>query len=105
VTPGLVPVSASTEFRLPALIAGAWDRSEQHFLEYFAVNSRNKNTRAAYGRAEADFLHWCEEQGIDALERVQPVYIAEYIELLRVKRSAPTVVLYVTCRSKTGTLR
>jgi hypothetical protein len=45
---------------LPALIAGAGDRAAMRFLEYFTVNIRNKNTRAAYARAAADFLNWCE---------------------------------------------
>ena len=50
---------------LPALIAGAGDRAALRFLEYFTVNIRNRNTRAA-----AAFLHWCDGQGIDALGRV-----------------------------------
>jgi len=33
------------------LIAGAGDRAAWRFLEFFTVNIRNKNTRAAYGRA------------------------------------------------------
>ena len=45
---------------VPALIAGAGDRAALRFLEYFTVNIRNKNTRAAYARAAADFLNWCE---------------------------------------------
>src|SRR5665213_3148773 len=42
---------------LPALIAGAGDRPSLRFLEYFTVNIRNKNTRAAYGRTAGDFLN------------------------------------------------
>ena len=37
-------------FVVPALIAGAGDRAALRFLEYFTVNSRNKNT--------------CEERGL-----------------------------------------
>jgi hypothetical protein len=40
---------------LPALIAGAGDRAALRFLEYFTVNIRNRNTRAAYAWAAADF--------------------------------------------------
>ncbi len=43
---------------LPALIAGAGNRAARRFLEYFTGNIRNRNTRAAYARAAADFLHW-----------------------------------------------
>jgi site-specific recombinase XerD len=69
----------------------------RRFLEYFTVNIRNRNTRAAYGRAAADFLCWCEGQGIDALGRVQPVHVAAYIELLQGRRSAPTVKQHLAC--------
>ena len=82
---------------LPALIAGAGDRAALRFLEYFTVNIRNKNTRAAYARAAADFLNWCEGQGISELGRVQPVHVAAYIELLQGKRSAPTVKQHLAC--------
>jgi hypothetical protein len=35
---------------------GAGDRAAWHFIEFFTVNIRNTNTRAAYGRAAAAFL-------------------------------------------------
>jgi site-specific recombinase XerD len=82
---------------LPALVAGAGDRAALRFLEYFTVNIRNKNTRAACSRAVADFLNWCEGQGIDALGRVQPVHLAPYTELLQAKRPAPTVKQHLAC--------
>ena len=82
---------------LPALIAGAGSRAALRFLEYFTVHIRNKNTRAAYGRAAADFLNWCEGQGIGELGRVQPMHVAAYIELLQSKRSAPTVKQHLAC--------
>src|ERR1035438_7239492 len=87
----LVPVVApSTELPLPLLIAGAWKRAAWRFLEFFAVNIRNRNTRAAYARAAGEFLRWCEGQGIGELGRVQPVYVAAYIEQLQSKHTAPT---------------
>ena len=49
---------------LPVLIARAGDRAARRFLEFFTVNIRNRNTRAAYARAAAAFLRWCEGQGI-----------------------------------------
>lgn len=67
------------------------------FVEFFTVTIRNKNTRAAYARAAADFFGWCEGQGIDALGRVQPVHVAAYIELLQGRRSAPTVKQHLAC--------
>ena len=82
---------------LPALIAGAGDRAVLRFLEYFTVNIRNQNTRTAYARAAADFLNWCEGQGISELGHVQPVHVAAYIELLQGVRSAPTVKQHLAC--------
>jgi len=31
------------------------------FLEFFAATIRNKNTRAAYVQAAAQFFRWCEQ--------------------------------------------
>jgi site-specific recombinase XerD len=82
---------------LPALIASAGDRAALRFVEFFTVNIRNQHTRAAYARAAADFLGWCEGQGIGALGCVQSVHVAAYIELLQAKRSAPTVKQHLAC--------
>jgi site-specific recombinase XerD len=82
---------------LPALIAWAGDRATLRFLEFFTVNVRNRNTRAAYTRAAAFFLRWCEGQGIGELGRVQPVHVAAYVELLQGQRSAPTVKQHLAC--------
>ena len=79
------------------MIAGAGEQAARRFLEFFAVNIRNRNTRAAYARAAAAFLGWCEEQGIGELGRVQPVHVAAYIEQLNGKRSAPTVKQHLAC--------
>jgi hypothetical protein len=58
---------------LPALIAKAEDRAALRFVEFFTVNIRNKNTRAAYARAAADFLHWCEGQGLSGVRACSAV--------------------------------
>jgi integrase/recombinase XerD len=82
---------------LPALIAGAGERAAWRFLEFFTVNIRNKNTRAAYGQAAGAFLRWCEDRGIRRIEDVQPVHVAGYIEELGKLRSAPTVKQHLAC--------
>jgi integrase/recombinase XerD len=82
---------------LPALIAKAGNQAARRFLEFFAVNIRNPNTRAAYGRAAANFMRWCEDQGITELRQVQPVHVAAYIEQLQAERSAPTVKQHLAC--------
>ena len=58
---------------LPALIATAGEKASWRFLEFFTVNIRNKNTRAAYGQAAGAFLCCCEGRGITSIEDVQPV--------------------------------
>ena len=52
----LVVIGDTAGPRLPALIAGAGKRATLRFLEFFTVNIRNSNTRAAYGRAAGAFL-------------------------------------------------
>jgi site-specific recombinase XerD len=76
---------------VPALIAGAGDRTSLRFLEFFTVNIRNPNTRAAYARAAGAFLRWCEGQRIGELGRIQPVHVAAYIEQLGREMSPPSV--------------
>jgi site-specific recombinase XerD len=79
------------------LVAGSGERASWRFLEFFAVNIRNPNTRAAYGRASAAFLRWCEGQGISTLAGVLPVHVAAYIEQLQGQLSAPTVKQHLAC--------
>jgi integrase/recombinase XerD len=74
--------TTAREIQLPALIAGAGKSAARRFLEFFTVNIRNKNTRAAYARAASEFLLWCEGQGIAGLASVEPVHVAAYVELL-----------------------
>jgi integrase/recombinase XerD len=83
--------------KLPALINRVGERAAWRFVEFFAVNIRNKNTRAAYGQAAGAFLRWCESKGITRIEDVQPVHVAGYIEQLRAIRKAPTVKQHLAC--------
>jgi len=57
---------------VPALVAAGGERAAIRFLEFFAGQIRNANTRAAYGRAAGEFLAWCEDHGIGSLADVQP---------------------------------
>ena len=73
---------------LPALIDRAGERAVWRYLEFFTVNIRNVNTRAAYGLAAGRFLRWCEGRGITRIEDVQPMHVAAYIEGLGKVRKA-----------------
>jgi hypothetical protein len=57
---------------LPPLIDRAGERAAWRFVEFFTVNIRNKNTRAAYGQAAGAFLRWCDARGITCIEDVRP---------------------------------
>jgi integrase/recombinase XerD len=76
---------------VPAAIAGAGDHAARRFLEYFAANIRNKNTRMAYYRAVCSFFAWVEQHRIGELADIEPVHVAAYIEALQTTAAKPTV--------------
>ena len=75
----IIPALPSADFAVPALIAAAGDKASEHFLEFFAATIRNKNTRAAYVTAIAQFCSWCDEYGLQ-LATIRPLHVAAYIE-------------------------
>ncbi len=60
------------------------------FLEFFAANIRNPHTRRAYGRAVAEFLAWCDDQGVPSIAGVQPLHVGAWIEQQTHEHAAPT---------------
>ena len=78
---------------LPALVAHANDRAKMRFLEFFAATIRNPNTRRAYARAAADFLSYCEQLGVSAMDQIMPLHVAGWVETLCASLAAPTVKL------------
>jgi len=84
----LAPIAPAT--MLPALIAAAGNRAARRFLEFFVANIRNPHTRRAYGRAVAEFLVWCDHQGVPSIEAVQPLHVAAWIEQQMREHAAPT---------------
>jgi integrase/recombinase XerD len=81
----------------PALIARADPRTRGRFLEFFTVNIRNPNTRAAYGRAAAAFLDWCDRHGLVELAQIQPIHVAAYIEEPQRQVAKTTVKQHLAC--------
>jgi len=63
-------------------------KTERRVLEFFTANIRNKNTRAAYGRAVSDFAAWCDPHGIKSLDLIEPVHVAAYVEDLQGRTSS-----------------
>jgi len=65
-------------------------RATRAYLEFLLASIRNPNTRLAYAHALTRFLLWCEERG-RALERIDPLTVAAFVEKLTRERAAPTV--------------
>jgi site-specific recombinase XerD len=74
----LLPAQPGT-FPVPAIIAAAGEKTSEHFLEFFAATIRNRNTRAAYVQAAAQFFAWCEEYQLQ-LSTIRPLHVSAYIE-------------------------
>jgi len=72
------------EANLPPLISEAGAEVQERFLEFFAAQIRNENTRRAYGRAVGQFLTWADRQGAGrqgfSLESVTPMVVSAYVE-------------------------
>ncbi len=75
---------------LPPVVARAGKRAQRRFVEFFTAEIRNRNTRTAYGVAVSRFLAWCEARGF-ALEQLEPVIVAAYVEQLAGEMAAPSV--------------
>ena len=75
---------------VPAFVADAGQGAARRFIEFFTVNIRNANTRAAYLRAVRKFADWCDDRGL-RLDRLEPVAVAAYIEELGKDRPEPTI--------------
>jgi site-specific recombinase XerD len=52
---------------------------QERFLEFFAAQIRNPNTRKAYGRAVGRFLEWAGRQGF-TLTSISPIAVSAYVE-------------------------
>ena len=57
------------------------ERAERRFWEFFTAHIRNPNTRLAYLAAVRRFAEWCERRSV-ALDQVEPMVVAAYIEQL-----------------------
>ena len=82
-------VAAGTRAVVPAIFAGE-ARAARRYLEFFTVNIRNANTRQAYLRAARAFAGWCADRAV-ALEDVEPMVVAAYVEELGQRYARATV--------------
>ncbi|OTP66206.1 tyrosine-type recombinase/integrase [Caballeronia sordidicola] len=86
-----VTVVLRSSVTVPALVNHAGEKAGIRFLEFFASNIRNPNTRRAYAHAVGEFLAWCAQAGVRSITAVQPLHVAGWIELQTQTLSAPTV--------------
>lgn len=75
---------------VPALFAPRPEAAKR-FIEFFAAQIRNANTRKAYFRAVSRFAAWCESNGLTELVDLEPVHVAAYVEQLGRRLAAPSV--------------
>ena len=76
--------------RVPSLYAPT-AQAAKRFIEYFAANIRNPNTRRAYFRAVLDFSSWCDAQNFTQILDIEPLHVAAYIEILGQRLAKPSV--------------
>lgn len=89
--PPAAPVAPPTAL-VPPLIRNDGAHASTRFLEFFAAQIRNPNTRAAYARASTRFFAWCHDQaGVGRLAHIEPIHVAAWIEQRGNQVSTPTV--------------
>ena len=94
--PDLVPVEGAARPAPPARHAATptlfspSEHAERRFWEFFTAHIRNPNTRLAYLAAVRRFAEWCERRGL-ALDQVEPMVVAAYVEQLTAALSPATV--------------
>ncbi len=83
-------LSRSQSAAVPALYSPNVAAAKR-FIEYFAANIRNVNTRRAYLHAVREFADWCALQGFHEIVDIEPLHVAGYIEQLTERLAKPSV--------------
>ena len=76
---------------VPAQFTGRGPEARETWLEFFAAQIRNPNTRAAYARAAYRLFDWLAEHGILDVRETRPVHIAAWLDSRMREASRPTV--------------
>lgn len=90
VTPTASLTARAPGHLVPVLIAQEGEQAGWRYVEFFAANIRNANTRRAYARACGRFLAWCEQRGL-TLAAIRPFDVGAYLEALTQDASPPSV--------------
>ena len=94
--PDLLPAEDAPRPALPAhrpaapVLFSPSAHAERRFWEFFAAHIRNPNTRLAYRTAARRFAAWCAHWRI-ALDQVEPMVVAAYVEQLSNHLAASSV--------------
>jgi integrase/recombinase XerD len=89
-----VPVERGV-WPVPAIIAATGEHDAYRFLEFFAAQIQNTNTRAAYFWNVCNFFAWCERRHVRELSEIRSAHVAGYIERLIKTHAAPSVKQYL----------
>jgi len=76
-TTDLVPVRQAelvAQPVVPVVVAASGADAAERFLNFFATQIENDNTRAAYLRAAREFLGWCERRELGGLQGSLTLY-------------------------------
>jgi len=87
----MLPLMSPPALTLPPIVAEARPHVHIRFLEFFAANIRNANTRRAYAKAAREFLGWCHNHGVRHLEEIAPIHVAAWVEKLGQSLAPPSV--------------
>jgi site-specific recombinase XerD len=80
-----------TKFAMPAILEAAGPRARKRVLEFFGASIRNANTRQAYMKACTAFFDFLEDNGVAAIEDIEPLQVAAYLEAMQAaQRSVAT---------------
>lgn len=83
--------AGTSRISTPALVEAAGERARYRFIEFFAAQIRNPNTRRSYLRVSADFMAWLDARGVSDIRQVNSFIVAAYVEHLQANYPAPTV--------------
>ena len=92
--PAIIPPGALTTptdtYIVPALIVAAGDQAGWRYVDFFAANINNPNTRRAYARACGQFFGWCDDRGL-TLATIRPTDVAAWVQQIQEHHAAASV--------------
>lgn len=95
----VVAANRTTGSPVPAIITGAGEKALLSFVNFFAAEIANENTRRAYLRAWREFGVWAENREV-RLEAVKPYMLAAYREELQKRYHVRSVKQHLSALRK-----